>query len=110
LLWYPGILDISFGSSSSFDNLCSFRRQYVPVETFPVVSDLSDLLPQKSVVVVLSQYLSLSLPNVLTGMSPFCYTTCTKQKNIDTFGVWTHEFKIESFVLNCHLRNKRHVL
>lgn len=33
----------------------SFRRQYVPVETFHVVSDVSDLLPQKSAVVVLSQ-------------------------------------------------------
>jgi hypothetical protein len=79
LLWYTGITDISFGSSSSFDDLCSFRRQYVLVETFPLVSDLSDLLPQKSAV-VLSQHLSLSLPNILTGMSSFCYTSCTKQK------------------------------
>lgn len=46
----------------------SFRRRYVPVEVFHVVSDVSDLLLQKSAVVVLSQYLSLRLPNILTGM------------------------------------------
>jgi len=64
---YP---DISFGNSSSFDNLCSgiFLQEIVPVETFPVVSDVIDLLPQKNAVVVLSQHLSLSLPYVLTGM------------------------------------------
>lgn len=33
----------------------TFHVQYVPVETFHVVSDVSDLLPQKSAVVVLSQ-------------------------------------------------------
>lgn len=70
MLWYTGIPDISFGNSSSFDNLCSgiFLQETVPIETFPVVSDVIDLLPQKNAVVVLLQHLSLSLPNVLTGM------------------------------------------
>jgi hypothetical protein len=40
----------------------------VAVETFPVVSDVIDLLPQKNAVVVLLQHLSLSLPHNLTGM------------------------------------------
>ena len=62
--------DISFGSSSSFDNLCSviYLKEAVPDETFPLVSDVIDLLPQNNAVVVLSQHLSLSLPNILTGM------------------------------------------
>jgi len=65
-----GIPDISFGNSWSFRNLCSgiFLQETVPVETFPVVSDIIHLLPQKNAVVVLSQHLSLSLPYILTGM------------------------------------------
>ena len=68
-LWYTGIPDISFGNISSFDNLCFgiFLQETVPVETFPVVSDVTDLLPQKNAV-VLSQHLSLSLPSILTRM------------------------------------------
>jgi hypothetical protein len=69
LLFYTGVPDITLGNSSSFDNLCSgiFLQEIVPVGTFPVVSDVIDLLPQKNAV-VLSQQLSLSLPNILTGM------------------------------------------